>query len=298
MRCTASVTFALSLLACGSLVACGGDDVAGGADAGIDADTSPHAFVPSPTGTCPTLAPGDVMFAPGGVAPRKVNLAYRADLPKGPLIFYWFATGSNPSEVDFSLGATKAALVDAGAVIATPSSDPSAGQFPWFIVNQSSRQDDFLVADEVMACLAQAGRIDTDHVHSMGMSAGGLQTTGMTFLRGSYIASVATYSGGVPAIFNPPPLAPDNKSAALIFFGGPTDNVFNVDFQDAAMRFATLLTAEGHYAELCNHNMGHMIPRDAAPSVAQFFADNGFGDWPSPYVANGLPASFPAYCAR
>ena len=74
--------------------------------------------------------------------------------------------------------------------------------------------------------------------------------------------------------------------------------VFGVDFQDASMRFYNLVTADGHYAALCNHGGGHTIPRDAAPSAAQFFADNPFGAWPSPYAAAGLPASFPTYCAR
>ena len=279
-----------------ALVACGGDD---GATPSIDAPVATaHAFVPTPSGTCPTIANGTVMFAPGGIAPRAVTLHLKDGAGPGPLILYWHATGSSPSEADYALGATMTALVDAGAVVAAPAADPAAGQFPWYIVNQSTRQDDFLVADEIVGCLAAAHRIDTDRVHSMGMSAGGLQTTGMTFLRSSYIASVVTYSGGVPAIFTPPALDPANKSAALIFHGGASDNVFNVDFQDAAMRFYNLLTADGHYAALCNHGNGHAIPRDAAPSAAQFFADNPYGAWPSPYAAAGLPTSFPTYCAR
>ncbi|MBK7195701.1 MAG: hypothetical protein IPH80_24735 [Myxococcales bacterium] len=279
-----------------AFAACGGDDTTN--QPAIDADNAVHAFVPTPTGTCPAITNGTVSFAPTGIAPRAVTLYVKDGAGPGPLVFYWHATGSSPSEVTTGLGATLTALVDAGAVVAVPASDPNAGQFPWYIVNQTTRQDDFLIADEVVGCLAAAGRIDTDRVHSMGMSAGALQTTGMTFLRSSYIASVATYSGGVPSIFTPPPLDPANKSAALIFFGGASDNVFNVDFQDAAMRFYTMLTADGHYAALCNHNMGHSIPRDAAPSVAQFFADNPYGAWPSPYAAAGLPASFPSYCAR
>lgn len=278
------------------LLACGDDG--GGRGDEVDAAPEVHAFVPTPTGTCPTLTNGDVMFAPAGVPPRMVKLAFSDSAARGPLILYWHATGSAPTEAAYALGDTQAALIADGAVIAAPYSDPTAGQFEWFIVNQSTKQDDFLIADEIVACLAQAGRIDPDHVHSMGMSAGALQTTAVSFLRSSYIASVVTYSGGVPSIFTPPPLDPANRFAALIFYGGPTDNVFNVDFQDAAMRYATLLTEAGHFNTLCNHGNGHSIPLDAAPSARQFFADNGFGDWPSPYAAGGLPASFPSYCAR
>jgi poly(3-hydroxybutyrate) depolymerase len=285
--------FAAALLLT-TAAACGDD---GGGDPGVDAPAAVHAFVPTPTGVCPTIAPGNVMFAPAGLTPRMVNLDFTGAGP-GPLILYWHATGSSPSEVNVGLGATRGMLTAGGAVIATPSSDPTAGQFEWFIVNMSSRQDDFLLADEIVGCLAQAGRIDTDHVHSMGMSAGALQTTAMSYLRSSYIASVATYSGGVPAIFSPPPLDPGNLFAALIFHGGPTDAVFNVDFQDAAITYHSMLTTAGHFAAICNHGDGHTIPQDAAPSVAQFFADNGFGDWPSPYAAAGLPATFPTYCTR
>ncbi len=276
------------------VAACGGDD--GGVDPGVDAPEAVHAFVPVPTGTCPTIMNGDVTFAPAGVPPRQVRLSFTEGAAPGPLVLYWHATGSSPAEAAFALGATAGTLHAAGAVIAAPFSDPTAGQFEWFIVNMSQRQDDFLLADEIIGCLAQAGRIDTDHVHSMGMSAGALQTTALSFLRGSYIASVATYSGGVPAIFMPPDLDPSNRFAALIFHGGPTDNVFNVDFQMASETYRSLLNAAGHYSAICNHGDGHDIPLDAAPSVAVFFAANGYGDWPSPYAAAGLPATFPTYC--
>lgn len=70
------------------------------------------------------------------------------------------------------------------------------------------------LADEIVACLAEANRIDPTHIHSMGMSAGGLQTTAISFVRSAYIASVATffeanafgawpspYVAGLPATF-------------------------------------------------------------------------------------------------
>jgi len=288
----------LAAVVVASLAACGADD--GGDDvAPLDAPVAAvHAFVPQPTGTCPTIANGDVTFAPAGVAPRQVKLTFDAAQATGPLVLYWHGSGSAPTEAAYALGATGAALTGAGAVIAAPYSDPTAGMFEWFIVNQSQQQDDFLVADEIVACLAKAGRIDTDHVHSMGMSAGALQTTALSFLRSSYIASVVTYSGGVPAIFTPPPLDPDNRFAALIFHGGATDDIFDVDFQMASQTYQTLLTNADHFAAICDHGGGHSIPLDAAPSAMVFFAANGFGDWPSPYASAGLPSTFPTYCAR
>ena len=259
--------------------------------------TGAAAMIPQPTGTCPAIVAGDVTFAPAGIAPRKVKLALAAGAQRGPLVIYWHATGSSPVEAAYALGATHGALTAAGAVIATPYSDPAAGQFEWFIVNGSDRTDDFVLADEIVACLAMAGRIDPAHMHSVGMSAGGLQTTAFSFLRSAYVASVATFSGGMPPGFDPAIQRPDNKFAALIFDGGASDNVFGVDFAAASEAYKTTLTTSGHFAAICDHGNGHEIPLDAAPSVAAFFTANAFGTWPSPYAA-GLPATFPAYCAR
>ncbi len=251
--------------------------------------------LPTPTGTCPALAPGDVTFAPAGIAPRTVKLAFEPAKPMGELLLYWHATGSGPGEAAYALGATQAQIIARGGVIATPSSDPAAGQFEWFIVNGSPRTDDFMLADEIVGCFAAAHRIDPVHVHSMGMSAGALQTTALSFLRSSYIASVATYSGGLPSGFDPALQNPENKFAALIFDGGASDAVFGVDFKAASEAFKARLAAAGHFVALCDHGRGHAIPLDAAPSVAEFFTANPYGAWPSPFAA-GLPASFPAYC--
>jgi predicted esterase len=268
-----------------------------GTDAPVQAATTPA--IPLPTGTCPTIASGDVTFAPAGMPPRKVKLALDpAKIGSGPLILYWYATGSSTVESGYALGATEQAITGAGGIVATPYADATAGTFEWFIVNQSAKQDDFLLADEIVGCLAQAHAIDVTHIHAMGMSAGALQTTALSFIRASYIASVATYSGGVPPGFTPANEDPANKFAALIFDGGTSDDVFSVDFKAASEMYKSMLDADGHFTAICDHGKGHAIPLDAAPSVAMFFAANGFGAWPSPYAAAGLPSSFPSYCTR
>jgi hypothetical protein len=291
--------FVVGLAACAAKSPIAGDAAQTGsnnADAAAVVDSTTP-VIPQPTGVCPTIANGDVTFAPAGIPPRMVNLAFDASkVGSGELIFYWYATGSSTLEAAYSLGATETTIEQAGGIVATPYADPTAGEFEWFIVNMSPKLDDFLVADEVVACLAQAKMIDPTHIHSMGMSAGALQTTAVSFLRSSYIASVATYSGGIPPGYTPVIEDPDNKFAALIFDGGSADDVFGVDFQAASMLYETTLQSAGHFAAICDHGMGHSIPLDAAPSVATFFAANGFGAWPSPYAA-GLPASFPTYCA-
>ena len=280
------------------VVACGGSADPPGDPPGPDAGEVPTGAMPalpSATGTCPDLVEGDVTFAPAGMPPRRVRLTFSPGAARGPLILYWHATGSAPAEATYSLGATATTITDAGGIIAAPYSDSTAGTFEWFVVNGSAKLDDFVLADEIAACLVAADRIDPTRIHSMGMSAGALQTTAMSFLRSAYIASVVTYSGGMPDGFAPPPQNPENKLAALIFMGGSSDNVFGLDFKAASERYLTTLTAAGHFAALCDHGRGHEIPLDAAPSVAEFFAANPYGAWPSPF-ADGLPASFPSYC--
>lgn len=259
-----------------------------------DGATALGPTIPSPTGACPPIVSGDVTFAPAGIAPRKVKLALGASSP-GPLLIYWHATGSSPNEASYALGTTHGEIIADGGIVASPYSDDAAGTFEWFVVNGSPREDDFLLADEIVACLVDAGRVDPTRIHSLGMSAGGLQTTAFSFYRAGYIASVATFSGGLPADFTPPNIDTTNKFAALIFDGGTADNVFGLDFKAASENYLSVLTAHDHYAALCEHDRGHEIPLDAAPSVRTFFTANPFGAWPSPYVT-GLPSSFPAYC--
>ena len=283
------------------LAACGGSEPSATApDASapkVDApDPALGPAIPHSTGTCPPIVDGDVTFAPAGIAPRKVKLALTTGAPSpGPLLIYWHATYSSPSEASYALGTTHTQLLNDGGIIAAPYSDDSAGMFEWFAVNGSTREDDFVLADEIVGCLVEAGRVDATRIHSLGMSAGGLQTTALSFLRASYIASVATFSGGLPADYNPPNTDTPNKFAALIFEGGSSDNVFGLDFQAASKKYRDVLSAHDHFAALCEHDGGHEIPLDAAPSVRTFFIANPYGAWPSPYVT-GLPSSFPTYC--
>lgn len=256
-------------------------------------------FLPAPTGPCPEIVDGIVTFRPAGMPPRQVHLSLDPDAAsdRGPLVFYWHATGSAPAEAAYALGDAVSTITRTGGIVAAPVSDPDAGNFEWFVVNGSTRLDDFLLADEIVACLATANRIDPTRIHAMGMSAGALQTTAMSFARSDYVASVATYSGGMPEGYNPTTQNVLNLFAALIFSGGVGDNVFGLDFRAASERYREVLDIGGHFAHLCEHDLGHEIPLDAAASVVTFFAAHGFGVWPSPYE-DGLPDGFPSYCSR
>lgn len=103
----------------------------------------------------------------------------------GPLLFYWHGTNSSPiTEPPYGIGAANvAALKEKGGIIVAPFHDPAAGTFPWFLTTGSGPEDDLRVADEVVACAIEKVGIDIRRIHSMGMSAGGLQTTQMSYRR-------------------------------------------------------------------------------------------------------------------
>jgi predicted esterase len=253
-------------------------------------------MLPTPTGTCPELVDGDVMFAPAGIEPRAVRmwLSDAAATMDGPFVFYWHGTGSQPMEATYGLGNTYVDQVVAqGGIIAAPYHDPAAGQFPWFLV-LGSQEDDLILADEVLACAIEQLGVDERRIHTAGMSAGGLQTAQMSFRRSGYIASAVPYSGGV--LVAPPDQDPSNPLAAMIFHGGVDDKVV-ISFKDASETYKAAIETRGGFGFICDHGMGHTIPQgDAQASVWKFFLDHPFGTKPSPYK-DGLPAGFPDYCA-
>ncbi len=278
-----------------------GADAASSSDAAVQADAGfvpAEPTLPSATGACPDFsASGRITVSPSGVAPREVQLwiSDAAATLDGPLVFYWHGTGSRPEEAQFGLGPeTMEAILALGGMVIAPTHDPAAGDFPWYLT-VGSADDDLRVADEALACAIATVGVDVRRIHSIGMSAGGLHTTQMSYRRASYLASVVTYSGGLIAARRPPSDEPDNRFAALIFHGG-ADDVVVISFEDASERYWQLLTERDHFAAICDHGGGHSIPTDARASVWQFFRDHPYGAHPSPYAA-GLPAGFVASCA-
>jgi predicted esterase len=268
------------------------------ADGGDETEPMPIDFLPEPTGVCPEFADGTVTFSPAGIPPRDV-LIFMADLQQaqaedGPLVFYWHGMGSRPQAVSFGLGSgTIEEIRQKGGIVAAPYHDAAAGTLPWYLATgASNKEDDLILADEILACAMEKVGIDPRRIHALGMSAGGLQTTQMSYRRSGYLASVVTYSGGLMGSVQVQD--EDNKFAAMIFHGGESDIVI-VHFDELSDAYHGDLTDTGHFAIMCNHGAGHSIPTDARNSVWQFFLDHPYGTDPSPYEA-GLPTDFPSYC--
>lgn len=271
-------------------------------DAGEDGSTGDGpppmpTMLPTPTGPCPEIVDGDVTFAPAGIEPRDVRIwrSDAADTMDGPLVLYWHGTGSQPLEATYGLGQQYIdQVLDQGGVIAAPYHDPGAGDFPWYLV-LGSLEDDILVADEVVACTIEQLGVDVRRIHTIGMSAGGLQTSQYSIRRSGYVASAVPYSGGL--IGGPPPdQDPAAPMASMMFHGGP-DDIVVISFQQASENYLASLQTAGRFGFICDHGMGHTIPQGAAQAaVWQFFYDHPFGTAASPYEA-GLPGTFPDYCA-
>jgi predicted esterase len=248
--------------------------------------------LPKPTKPCPKLTEGLVTIL--GVTVR-LWVGSKPPSTKGPLVFYWHGTASNPGETIFGLGQKNIDAIKAqGGLVAAPKG-PTAltgaqtGGIVW-------KSGDFALADEILACALQQVGIDARRVHSVGLSAGGLHTAQMSYTRSGYLASVVTYSGGLIPIFPPPPSQdPANKLAAMIMHGGVTDQLGSYSFKVSSERYLKFLQGKGQFAFVCDHGKGHWLPPGGGAATWRFFQDHPFGTSPSPYKG-GLPASIPTYC--
>jgi hypothetical protein len=271
-----------------------GMDTASTPDAREDGIPAAGAFIPRPRGVCPEFAAGMITVRPGNLARQaRLWISDAARTLDGPLVFYWYGTNGEPAQAEQALGrASIDAITALGGLVVAPVHDPAAGIWPWFLVAGTQDQD-LQVADELLACALEKVGVDRRRIHSVGFSAGAIQTVQLSYRRSGYVASVVTYSGAkAPGI---PDQDPSNKLAAMIFHGGAGDRVV-ISFQQGSETYKADLAAAGRFSLICNHGMGHRIP-PAADSAWRFLQDHPLGATPSPYVAT-LPPGLPAYCMR
>jgi len=269
---------------------------AGGAGGGGARPTEPPAeYVPTPSGACPDLVQGKNTFSPDGNA-RDVLVwidPAKAAAMDGPLVFFWHGAGGDPSEAPYALGPAMDAITSMGGVVAAPYHDPKSSVLPWYLCLGGSDESDLRVADEILACAIAKVGVDMRRIHSVGFSAGAMNTEQFAARRSGYLASVVAYSGARLGTVDEQ--EPANLYPAMLFYGGPNDQVI-VNFADQTQKYHDDLAAEGHFSFLCNHNMGHTVPASGPPAAWKFLQDHPYGAAPEPYQ-EALPASFPSYCA-
>ncbi|HEX4336651.1 MAG TPA: hypothetical protein VH062_12100 [Polyangiaceae bacterium] len=294
---TSALSMALFLPACGSDGGGGNADGAGGAGAGGSAGTAgtgngsaSDPVLPAAAAVCPEFHAGMTTINSSGVDRQfQIYIDDAAAAAKdGPIVFYFYGTLGTPAEAQTALTADGVKHVtDAGGMVIAPVHD-NMGVFPW--IQDTDINTDYQLMDDIIGCAKSKVGIDAKHIHVVGFSAGGLFAADASYTRSTYLASVATFSGGGTGMF----ANPSNLFPAMILFGGANDMLV-LNFQDSSKMYYQALTAAGHFAFECNHGGGHSLPPAAGASVVQFFFDHPWGTNPSPYK-NALPAGFPSYC--
>jgi hypothetical protein len=272
----------------------GADSGAGGGDAGAgnpggESDAGGTAplttFLPTVSGTCPSIATGMLTFAGQQV---QVWAGTSPLAQPGPLVIFWYGTG----------GASSNAVTAAGGIVAAISTSnkqgTDTGDAVWYT-------GDFDTADQVVACAIQQKWTDTRRIYTTGDSAGGLQATWMAYARSGYIAATAPLSGGLigeDGFYAAPtssPQDPTNVPSAIVTHGAVGVDFVEVDFAIASAAYEADISAKGGFSVDCNTGGGHVSgPPVICPAIWQFFEDHPFKAKQD--YASGLPSSFPSYC--
>lgn len=253
--------------------------------------------LPTATGTCPdmsNLTQTAVAFAGQQATVWSGDPA----AGPGPLLIYYYATGSSPVE---PIGTMQQAQIDTitamgGAVVAqnkTTAEGQTTGNNVWYT-------GDAAIADEIVACAIEKQHIDPRRIHVAGYSAGAIQTTYMWFARSGYVASVLTYSGGDVGVNKAPMQDPAHPPPALVTHGGQGSDTYGgiVDFFDASTTWEGDIGSAGGFAIDCNDGGTHtdfVLRTKVAPQAVRFFLDHPYGVQPEPYTT--LPGDFPTYCS-
>ncbi|HEX3770570.1 MAG TPA: hypothetical protein VHV30_06895 [Polyangiaceae bacterium] len=270
----------------------GGGAKEGGSPSGGGAGTDPT-MLPTATGTCPQMANlNGTNVAFGG----QQFTVWSGDPAKGPgpLLVYWFATGSNSMEPTWAIQTPQIQRITAagGAVIAMVASTKmgtNTGDNVWYT-------GDVTVADQAVACAVQTQKIDTRRIWAAGYSAGALQTVYMWYARSGYLSGVISYSGGDITVNRATLQDPNHLPVGLASHGAAGQDVIVVDFNQGSHTWE--MQNPKAFIVDCDDGGNHLstTQRTAmAPQAIQMLWDHPFGVTPEPY-ASGLPSGWPSDC--
>ncbi len=272
----------------------------------------PPGGVPTPTAPCPDIVDGNVTFCPAALnSCRSAVIVNAANATgTGPGVLYWHGTGDNPENLlatSYAANQIRTMVQQNGGLLMVPRADPAAvartnNPFPWWIVcgsspSQCERPDDFILADEIIACAVEQELIDPDRINSAGFSAGGVMTSHLVD-RVDYFAGAVSFSGGMPAPFQP--TTPAGNTSVMAIHGGPTD-VYNgtgappggYSFQDPSEDLALDVANSGDFAFVCNHRAGHTPA--FSPEAALFMREARIDSHPWEGYPFGYPGSGPSW---
>ncbi|MBX3183547.1 MAG: hypothetical protein KIT72_05445 [Polyangiaceae bacterium] len=258
----------------------------GGGTAGTGPGEPPREWLPEIYGTCPEFVVGegtDVVFQTSrGDRPVRLWMSEAAKTLDGPLVFYWHGWHGSPGLSGITRGALNR-LLEMGGMFVAPYVDPEAPSNYWTAW-------ELLTADQVVACAIANVGIDKRHIHSIGYSAGGMQTYRMIHQRSGYLASAIMYSPGT----NGGPGArqeTENEIPTIITWGDTEDTIFRT----LAEQYFDRLTGYGFFSMMCHHTGGHIQPSGVRDRALDFLLAHPYGVNPPPY-AGGVPSDYPEYC--
>lgn len=274
-------------------------------------------IIPPAPANCPAFdSTGDVSMKVDGLERRvRVILDATKQTMAGPLLFYWFATGSQVQEGPYALGfAAMQRIMDMGGVIVVPYATLTGAvgngnkfnyKAQWacqnFCTQANKSQEDLHLMDMVVACLVKANMVNPKRIHSLGLSAGAMFTAQLGYLRSNYIASTVQFSGGFfiddEGNDDSAPLQnKQNKFPSLVYYGGKKDYIVT-SFSDSSLNYKNYALENGQKVILCNHRKGHRIPTENQAYTLDFLLSHPFGaSEQSGRQSCGLPAGAPSYC--
>ena len=264
---------------------------AGPADAGpADAGSGPLATPTPPSysgATCPTIVNGNNTGFLSGGNPRDFLVRLPANPSGAAVVFAWrWLTGTQTQAFDWT-GITSG--VGPGNVIQI-AADTRPGTNDWQTGVAPASNEDLLLFDDILACLHDQFAVDMDRIWAHGHSSGALWVSYLIQHRAQYLAAASILSGGQQGAFT----TPQSRIPTLLIWGGPTDNVNGVSFEDATLLLSSNLRSNGHFVVHCEGTFGHSIP--ASPEFTwTFLEDHPRGPYPDPYTS-GLPSTIPSWC--